>query len=163
MLVEMQNRFRGVLFERRGAYGTRIDATFDVPWTEAGVLSAFPDEGAVEKDRQRLWGAAEYREGATRGKAGLSAVYAAVLDADCTDAGTLDTLIAWLRARGRAFVAYTSWSHGTPSKHHPDTGLYGPFDCFRLVLPYARPVTPMEHEVIVPALFGHELPPHAPH
>ncbi len=155
-------RLRGCLFEARGAYGVRIDTTFDVAWTQADIDAVFPSEQATEKTLQRLWAAAGYRDGATRGLAGLNEVYAAVLDGDCFDVGTLDAVVAACKASGIAGFVYTSWSHMSATKTHDDTGLMGPFDSFRLVLPFTRPVTPQEYQAVVPAIFGHELPDHDP-
>ena len=150
--------FRGVLFERLGRSGSRVESSFAVPWTEDGVLGVFGHQPAIDKSAQQLWAAAEYLAGSTRGNAGLNAVFAAVLDCDCGDVGTMDATIAYLRNQGRAIVAYSSWSHGDSAKLHGDSGRTGPFDAFRIVLPYDRPVTPAEHRALVPALFGHELP-----
>lgn len=152
-------RFRGVLFERLGAFGARVESTFDVPWAEADILGVFGEQApSIEKDAQQLWAAADYLPKASRGLAGLNALYAAVLDCDCADVGQLDVVVEHLRARRLAAVVYTSWSHADPGKVHKDTQRRGPFDAFRVVLPYSRPVTKDEHAAIVPALLGHEIP-----
>lgn len=155
--------FRGTLFERLGKHGSRVERAFCVPWTESAVLAAFGSRPVLTKDDQQLWSAARYKEGASRGNAGLEVNYAAVLDRDCADVGELDRTIEHLCAQGLAFIVYTSWSHGRADKVHRDTGRTGPFDCFRVIIPYDREVAPGEHCVLVPALFGHELPDDAPH
>jgi len=151
-------RFRGTLFAQRGKFGTRVERAFDVEWSEAGVLSAFGDRAPKAKDAQQLWSAAAYREGANRGNAGVLYNHAAVLDRDCCDVGALDETCDWLDAQGLAYVVYTSWSHLLREKIHTDTAKVGPFDCFRVVLPYSRDVLPSEHAAIVSGLYGHELP-----
>ena len=151
-------RFRGCLFERLGQHGSRVETVFDVPWREADILEVFGEQPAIDKSAQQLWAAAEYREGANRGNNGLNALWAATLDCDCADIGTLDAVIEYVRAQGLAFMAYTSWSHMDATKVHKDTGRVGPFDAFRLVIPYSRPLSPAEHKSVVPALIGFELP-----
>ncbi len=150
--------FQGTLFVRLGKFGAVVDRAFSCAWTEQAILAEFGDEEVRTKDEQRLWSANRYREGASRGLNGLDAMYAAVLDRDCADVGELDRTCEWLQARGLAYVVYTSWSHGLPDKLHADTQRTGPFDCFRVVLPYSREVSKDEHRVMVPALFGHEVP-----
>ena len=156
-------RFRGVLFERLGSYGARVEQSFDVPWAEAAILDVFGEQPAIDKSAQQLWAAAQYREGANRGNAGLNVLWAATLDCDCADLGTLDAVIDHIRAQGLACLAYTSWSHMDPNKVHHDTGRTGPFEAFRIVLPYSRPLAPAEHQAVVPALIGVELPPDPRH
>ena len=148
--------FKGVLFEAR-TFGTCIDRHFDVPWTEEGVRTVFTETVPRPKEQLQLWSAAQYKEGAKRGARGVELRYAAVLDADCMDIGELDRLTDLLAEDGYAFIAYTSSSHRRADKYHRDTDKHGPFDCFRLIVPYSRPVAPAEHAAIVPALFGHEL------
>lgn len=157
--------FRGTLFESLGKYGARVERSFAVPWTERAVLEVFGDAPVVAKDQQRLWSAARYKEGANRGNAGLEVNYAAVFDRDCADVGEMDRTIEWLVARRLAFIVYTSWSHGREDKVHEPRlpGRSGPFDCYRVVLPYDREVAPGEHVAIVPALLGYELPADGPH
>lgn len=153
--------FVGVMFEPIGIAGTRVVQVFSVPWTEAAALELFRgslENAAPDKGRQQLWAAAVYRDGYTRGTAGVDGLTAAMLDCDCADPGDLDRVLQHLRVRGLAYLAYTSWSHGSPNKTHKDTGRQGPFDCFRVVLPYSRIVTPDEHRAIVPALYGREVP-----
>ena len=156
-------RFRGCLFERLGQYGARVESAFDVPWREADILEVFGEQPAIDKSAQQLWAAAQYREGANRGNAGLNVLWAATLDCDCADVGTLDAVIDHIRAQGLACLAYTSWSHMDPEKMHKDTGRQGPFEAFRIVLPYSRPLAPAEHQSVVPALIGIELPPNPKH
>lgn len=140
----------------------RVEGLIDVPWEEQAVIDAFPLETAPEKTSQRLWSAAEYRPDKTRSLAGIIRLHAALLDGDCFDPGTYEAVLRYLQARGSAFMLYTSWSFGLPDKVHKDTGRKGPFDCFRCVLPFSRPVSQEEYQTIVPALFGHELPDHDP-
>jgi len=156
-------RFRGCLFERLGQYGARVEDAFDVPWREADILDVFGEQPAIDKSAQQLWAAAQYREGANRGNAGLNHLWAATLDCDCADIGTLDAVITHVRNQGLACLAYTSWSHMDPEKVHKDTGRAGPFEAFRIVLPYSRPLAPAEHQSVVPALLGIELPADPPH
>jgi hypothetical protein len=151
-------KFVGVLFERTGHKGTRIERAFCVPWTETDILEVFGSDPATSKHAQQLFGAAIYKEGTKRGNAGLNSVCAAVLDCDHADVGELDRISSSIRAAGYAHIAYTSWSHGKVDKVHKGTGKSGPFDSFRIVLPYSREVSPAEHAAIVPALFGHEVP-----
>ena len=155
----MQLEFRGVLFQALGKFASRVERHFSVPWREDAILDVFAyEEEHIKKDDQRLWSAAQYLEGAHRGNAGLNVNHAAVLDRDCADVGELDGTIEHLRSLGLAALVYTSWSHGLPDKVHADTGIKGPFDCYRVVLPYSRDVTPAEHSVIVQGLFGFEVP-----
>lgn len=156
-------RFRGVTFEKTGHKGARIHEVFDVPWTDGDILSVLGHSDALDKLSQQLWAAARYLEGHRRGMAGLDVLYAAVLDCDCADVGEYDRVKKYLHSRGLAFVMYTSWSHGDPEKVHIGSGRRGPFDTFRVVLPYSRPVTADEHRVLVPGLFGHEVPENPAH
>lgn len=151
-------KFTGTMFERLGAHGSRIERAFSVPWDEASILAAFGQQLAAAKDQQQLWACARYAEGASRGNAGILANTGAVLDADCTDPGHMDATIEHLRHFGLAFFVYTSWSHGLATKLHGDTGRSGPFDCYRVVIPYSRECTPAEHTSVVEGIFGHELP-----
>ena len=151
-------RFQGVLFEAKGNKARFIERAFDVPWTYDGVDEVLPSLVAGDKDSLRLWAAAHYEQGATRGEKGLVALSAAVLDCDCTDPGTLDRVVEHLDALGLAYVVYTSWSHGAGGKVHKPTGKTGPFDCFRVVMPYSRPLAPHEHRSAVTRLYGQEVP-----
>lgn len=151
-------RLKGTLFERRGVWGSKVEGHFDCEWTVEAVRKAFGDAPALEKTDQQLWSATRYRPDSNRGWAGLLGVTAAVLDFDCCDVGDMDLVCDAVQAQGLAFVLYTSWSHASPSKVHDDTQIIGPFDCFRLVLPYDREVTPAEHTSLVDALFGFEIP-----
>ena len=153
-----ETRFVGVLFEKLGHHGSRVEKAFNVPWREEYILAAFGEHPAQNKDDQQLFGAARYREGANRGVAGVEVNTALVLDCDCADVGEMDRICGILSAAGYAFMSYTSWSHRLKSKVHKDTGKEGPFDCFRIALPYSRELSPAEHRVLVPALFGHEIP-----
>lgn len=141
-------RFKGVLFG--SLTDTRVARTFDAEWTEAGFQSVFPDLVREAKKAAPFWAAATYAEGTTRGNEGLLRLHAAVLDMDGAELGTLDRVCETLTASGRAHAVYTSWSHRSPDKQGRE--------CFRVLLPYSRPVTPAEHETIVPALYGCELP-----
>lgn len=151
-------RLRGVLFEP-GVQGTRIERHFDVPWKEEEVLELFEDIQPSSKERQQLWSAAVYEAGKNRGNAGVICNTAAMLDHDCCDVGTMARTTAWLQAQGLAFFVYTSWSHGSPDKRPKDLpNLPGPFDCYRIVIPFSRDVSPDEYRAIIPGLYGHELP-----
>lgn len=156
-------RFKGTLFAKLGKFGSVVERTFDEPWTLEGALAAFGEHPVESKDDQQLWGSGRYQEGANRGNAGLIATTAAVLDRDCADVGEMDATCEWLAKRGYAFVLYTSWSHALPEKLHGDTGRKGPFDCFRIVVPFDRELAPSEHASVVPGLYGHEVPADAPH
>jgi hypothetical protein len=151
-------RFRGVLFEKLGQFGSRVERAFDVPWTDSAIGEVFGEQDPETKDQQQLWAAATYQEGANRGNAGIITNTAAVLDCDCADPGALDDVLAWIKPYRLAHMVYSSWSHGLREKQHGDSGRSGPFDCFRVVLPYARDCTPAEHVAVVAGLFGHELP-----
>lgn len=153
-------RFRGTLFDRtRGTKAIRVETFVDVPWTEEGVLEAFAHaQEAQTKDQQQLWNAARFEVGATRCRAGIKDIHSAILDRDCADVGEMDRTIRWLSAKGLAFVIYTSWSHEREDKVHSDTKKRGPFDCFRVVLPFSRPVTDFEYTALVEGLFGFEVP-----
>ena len=104
------------------------------PWQ--GRLEELLGEGHLVAERKtdaRCFSATRYREGATRGKAGVEAITALVLDYDhvtCVDLARLVELL-----QGKANVIYTSFSHcagGTDDL------------CFRLVLPCTRPTSPAE-------------------
>lgn len=124
------------------------------------MLEVFPDLVTDQKEHVQLWAGARYREGANRGNAGLEVVHAAVVDKDCGDIGELDAVCAHLDALGLAYIVHSSWSHRAPRKTPNDQPkLFGPFDCFRVILPYNRDVAPAEHTAIVQGLFGFELPP----
>lgn len=151
-------RFRGVLFEKLGNHGSRVERHFDVPWDEESVLEVFSGHEVACKDDQQLWGTGIYREGANRGNAGLICNTAALLDKDCADVGDMDAVCAALTKQGLAYIVYTSWSHRKPEKLHADTQRHGPFDCFRIVIPFTRDVTPSEYSSIVQGLFGYEVP-----
>ncbi len=146
-----------MLFERLGHKGSRIERAFSVPWTEANILEVFGDCPAESKDAQQLFGAARYKEGHRRGNAGINSVCAAVLDCDCADVGELDRISSSIAAQGLAFIAYTAWSHRRPEKK-AETGKTGPFDSFRIIIPYSRELSPAEHSALLPALFGREVP-----
>lgn len=153
-------RFRGVLFERLGSHGARIERHFDVPWSEEAALELFDGIEARGKDDQQLWSAGLYQEGSRRGNAGIICNTAALLDHDCADVGTMARTTAHLRAQGYAFMVYTSWSHASPTKTPNDLPkMLGPFDCYRVVIPFSRDVTPDEYRTIIPGLFGYELIP----
>lgn len=153
-------RFVGTLFERLGNHGSRVESTFDVPWEEDAIISAFGSQLATAKDGQQLWSAARYEVGANRGRAGILANTGVVLDADCCDRGRLAEVLDHVRKGfGLAGFMYTTWSHLMPNKLHTGSGrVGGPWDCFRLVLPYSREVTPAEHTAIVEGMYGHEVP-----
>lgn len=156
-------RFKGVLFQALGKHGSRVDRSFDVEWSQAGVESVFPELVAPSKDGVQLWAAAEYRIGANRGLAGLECLHAAVLDKDCADLGDLEATVRHLDAQGLAYILYSSWSHLDEKKAHTDSGKHGPFACYRVVLPFDKPTTPDEYRVLVPGLFGQEVPADAPY
>lgn len=159
----MTLRFRGCLFQALGRHGSRVERHFDVPWTMAGVSSILPERVCLDKYGVQLWTPAQYREGATRGNAGLLHLYGAALDKDCGDVGELDAVCAHLDAQGLAYIVYSSWSHAAAEKTPNDQpSKPGPFDCFRVVLPYSRQVSPDEHRVLVPSLFGYEVLPDPP-
>src|ERR1700754_207993 len=100
-------RFRGVVFERAGKFGAKVERAFDRAWTETAILELFEGiDDAPAKGEQTLWAAAGYAKGASRGNAGIECLYAAVLDADCCDVGASAEVIAHLRARGVAFIIY---------------------------------------------------------
>jgi hypothetical protein len=156
--------FRGVFFEERGKQGTTIESHFETEWTESALLTLFPGVEYATKDEAQLWAAASYKEGCTRGNAGIRCMHSAVIEKDCGDIGELDVACAHLDRLGLAYVVYTTWSHRDPAKR-PDTreddgplNRHGPYDCFRIVLPYSREVTRDEHAAIIPGLIGVELP-----
>lgn len=152
-------KFCGVLFEKLGNHGARVDRHFEVEWDQFAVEEVFRyEDDSVEKDEQRLWSASKYREGANRGNAGLEYCYAAILDNDCCDVGEMEQVVRFLRDRGQAFIVYTSWSHRRPEKFHRDTDRHGPFDCFRIVLPFSRTVSEGEYRAVVQGVFGYEVP-----
>ena len=145
----------GVFFEKCGVHATWIESSFSVPWTERDILELFADSLSrpeLRKEDQQFWQTAVYYEGAKRSNAGLRHLTAAMLDCDCADPGAMDEVLRALRAQGLAHFAYTSWSHQSPEKMHKDTQRRGPFDCFRLVLPYSRPALHDEHRSVVPGL-----------
>lgn len=158
-------RFRGTLFAKLGKFGSVVERWFDEPWTLEGVRAAFGEHVVECKDDQQLWSSARYQEGANRGNAGLVCNHGVVLDRDCADVGELDSTRAHLRKLGLAYVLYTSWSHGKAEKQHEPQlpGRKGPFDCFRVVLPYERDLAPDEHRALVQGLYGHEVPLDPPH
>lgn len=153
--------FTGVRFEP-GFNATRIAKVFSVPWTETDILGAFEDYQPAAKDEQALFSLARYTEGARRGNAGIIVNTGVLLDKDCGNLDDIDPVLDHLRVLGLAYFWYTSWSHGRADKMHPDTGRQGPFACYRIAVPYSREVTPDEHRVLVPALFGYEVPPDPP-
>jgi P4 family phage/plasmid primase-like protien len=77
--------------------------------------------------------ATRYRQGTTRGKAGVEAVTALVLDFDHVTRRNLARLLELLK--GRASIIYTSFSHRLGGRDDL---------CFRLVLPCTRPMSPAE-------------------
>jgi hypothetical protein len=151
-------RFKGTLFEQRGVWGSKVESQFDEPWTEESVWKVFGHVQPQAKEHQRLWSATRYKDDGNRGRTDLLAVHAAQLDFDCCNLGDMDRVVDHLEAQGLAYLLYTSWSNGRPDKVHDDTQIIGPFDCFRIVLPYDREVTADEHTAIVDALFGFEIP-----
>lgn len=152
-------RFCGTLFDPNSRFGTRVERHFDVPWTEAGVRSVFTVPALADKFDQPLWGYARYAEGANRGTAGLDAIYGVALDKDCGDLGDLEDTLKHLDALGLAYIVYTSWSHHNADKTPNDLPQNrGPFDCFRVVMPYDREVSPGEHRSAAVGIFGHEIP-----
>lgn len=155
-------RFRGTLFEP-GVRATRVERQFDVEWSESGLADAFRIEACHDKFRQQLWSPASYREGASRGNLGIEWIYEASLDKDCADVGEMDAVADRLTDLGYAYIVYSSWGHRDPHKTPNDMPeMFGPggrgWDCFRVVLPFSRPVAPGEYRSIVPGLLGHELP-----
>jgi hypothetical protein len=151
---------KGVLFDRkRGVEAIFIEREFDVEWSESAVSELFGAYTPPSKHAQQGWSAATYRIGTTRGNAGIECLHAAIVESDCADVGELDRTCDWLLERGLAFICYTTWSHRLPTKTPNDLpDCFGPFDCFRIVLPYSRPVSPAEHSALVQGLMGFELP-----
>ena len=102
-----------------------------MPWDEL-VVHLTHHQVRTEKDGPG-WSPACYAPGATRGKAGILAVTALVLDVDHQEP-------MWSLLYGLEYAAHTTWKHhaGDP---HPDCG--GRHDCphWRIVLPLAHPVS----------------------
>lgn len=84
-------------------------------------------------------GFALYAPGARRSNEGVLAVTALVLDLDHIPAASARALVRALRARGWAYLLYSSFSHRAA----------GPDDCcFRVVLPVNRLVLPGEYTAL---------------
>ena len=90
-----------------------------------------------QKKGTAAWSAVTYLEGAERGKRGVQAATALVLDFDHIRRDVADEIRSALRERAWAFVAASSYSHLAD----------GPDDwCFRLLLFVSRPVLPAEFD-----------------
>ena len=159
----MAPRFFATLFEARGQFGNRVVGHIDVPWTPDALTEALPLTVTPTKGGSRLFALAKYREGVGRGNAGIEHLTGAMLDCDCADPGEFDRITEQVRAKGLAFLAYTTYSHMSPSKTHSATGRVGSMEGFRLFLPWSRPVDHEEYRVLVPCLFGYEIPDNPPH
>lgn len=103
-------------------------------------LAPLPDALSRHTPRPHKSGAAlgfaRYTPGARRGNDGVLAITALVLDLDHIPSASARELVRVLRARGWAYLLYSSFSHRAA----------GPDDCcFRVVLPVHRPVLPGEY------------------
>ena len=151
-------RLQGVLFRAGGALATTIDRSFDVEWTETGLGEVFPETVTDNKLSLQMWSPALYRVGFKRCNAGVDKLTAVILDSDCADIGQLEAVCSALSARGLAYWCHSSYSHRKPGKLHKGSGQAAEWDCFRIILPLSRHVDPEEYRVLVPALFGNEVP-----
>jgi len=93
----------------------------------------------VEKKGTPAFSTVVYREGSARGKRGVAAVTALVLDFDHLTSEAAEEVARRLADRGWAYLAYTSFSHRAS----------GDDDCcFRVLICISRPVAPKEHQAV---------------
>lgn len=151
-------RLQGVLFQAGGALATTIDRSFDAEWSEVGLAEVFPETLTANKLAIQMWSPALYRVGYKRCNAGVDKLTAVILDCDCADVGQLEAVCEALSGKGLAYWCHSSYSHRKSGKLHKGSGLVGAWDCFRVILPLSRHVDPEEYRVLVPALFGNEVP-----
>lgn len=132
-------RLRGIFY--RNIKDTSPTDSFDIPFTHEALseLFAFHDVSPDGKKHERLWSPVRLAPGASRSKSAVEESYALVLDKDCGDPGELKACIQALAATNLAYFVHTSFSHQVPGKER--VGVDGPFDCFRVVIPYSRPIT----------------------
>ncbi len=75
----------------------------------------------------------------------VTGVTGSMLDFDGIPPRAVAGILARLDNGGPAYVAYSTWSDGAPDKACPEDG---PKACFRVAIPFSRPVTPQEYETI---------------
>lgn len=144
--------FRGLFYRETGFHGRTPRDPFVLPWSQESFERLFPLRLEADKHHTPMWAAVSLKAGMTRSEDAILEIYAVVLDKDCGDLGELDACRKHLLLSGTAFALHTGYSHANPKKVHDDTGLTGPFDSFRVVLPLSRPVPANEFRSLVAAV-----------
>lgn len=136
-----------------------FDRTFEVPWTQEALLDFFEPIFGQKTDLLQWNATTLLPDASERKKANIEFAHAVVFDKDCGDPGELDNCIKKLLDKGVAFWIHSSFSHKLLDKEHKGSGTSGPFDCFRVIIPLSRPVTPAEYPNVVHGVMKFILPP----
>jgi hypothetical protein len=124
----VQRRYAVANFSsRRDVVPNQYEATWDELMWVLSQHQAYPSKHSVW-----LWSPTRYREGATRGRAGVESVSLFVADVDDGTSG--DEMCARLRLLGTSFLVVSTWSH-TPESPH-----------LRAVVPLEQPIPVTDYE-----------------